>query len=76
MIMEKIKNFFFEKKVNKKTTKLSDGVKSDVKVPMQKESQLRCLFKDFVGLPEVIKFRCSVKERSLIEDEKFPYSYR
>ncbi len=76
MIMEKIKNFFFEKKVSKKTAKLDCVLKDDTNVCLLKESELRRLFKDFVGLPEIIKFRSSVNERNLIKDEKFPYFYR
>ena len=73
MIIQKIVNFFFEKKQTKKRV-VEKGKPYFFK--SKEESELKILFKDFVGLKEVIRLRGEINGHNLPKDEKSPCFYR
>ena len=73
MIIQKIVNFFFEKKQIKKRAIEKE---KPYFFKSKEESELKILFKDFVGLKEVIRLRGEINERNLPKDEKSPCFYR
>lgn len=75
MMLDKIKKFFFEKKKNKYSYCLT--IEKNINFAKKEQaSEIRLLFKDFVGLPEIIRLRNEFNERNLPKEEKFPCFYR
>ncbi len=73
MIIQKIINFFFEKKSVRKRAIQKE---KPYFFKSKEESELEFLFKDFVGLKEVVKLRSEVSAHNWPKDEKYPCFYR
>lgn len=73
MIVQKIVNFFFEKKKVKKKIAIKE---KPYFFKSKADDELKNFFNDFVGLKEVIEIRGSVNGRNLPKCEQSPCFYR